>query len=195
MNIDLPYLTALAKTNPRAAYFLAKGDWVHQSYRITFSFTSGTPDVNYPAYLDEPMGEDFFVTDMRSTVRRPNAFAGSVFKAQSDVANAQNSGVDVMLRTQGGSPGQQYVINGSFTPLELVAPPIASSTSKPLVCGWVLTHMQTIKAEFILRRTLGDTEIPMDVSIIFTGMRLGCSMYNNMSVEQARTLIAEKWGI
>lgn len=197
MDLNLPdFYRSLANINPRAAYFLLRqGNWIKQTYRITFAFTSGAPDVNYAAYLDEPMGEDFLVLDMRSTVRRPNAFAGSVFKAQSDVANAQNSGIDVLLRTQGGNPGAQYVINGSATPLELVAPPIASATVSTQMCGWVLGHMQTVKAEFILRRTLASDEIPTEVSIIFTGARLGCQMYNGMSVEQARQAIKAEWGI
>ncbi len=189
-NIDMIQLASLAKSNPRVAYWIARGDWIAQSYRITISFTSGAADVPYSAYLDEPIGSDFFVTDMRSTVRRPNAFAGSVFKAQSDVANAQNSGIDVQLRTQGGGLGDQYVINGSFTPLELVAPPIAGATQKPLLCGWTLVNMQTVKADFILRRTLADDEIPTEASIIFTGMRLSCSMFNGMSTEQARAALA-----
>lgn len=195
MQMDFQKLQALARTNPRAAYFLAKNGWVPQRYRIRLSFTSGAADVNYPAYLDEPMGEDFFVSDIRSTVRRPNAFAGSVFKAQSDLANAANSGIDVILRTQGGTPGAQFVINGSFMPLELIAPPIGGATSSPLVCDWVLPHMQTIKAEFILTRTLASDEIPTEVTIAFSGSRLGCSMFNGMSIEAARAALNELWGV
>ncbi len=167
-----------------------------ESFRITLVTSSAlTAGQVLSAYLDEPMGQDFFVTDMRSTVNRPLAFAGSIFKAQSDVFNSQNPNIDCRLTVQGGNPGAQYVINGNFTPLELLAPPIAGATASPVMCNFTLRHMQTVKAEFVFNRALGEGENPTSVSIIFKGWRLGCSMYNGLSTQQARAALHEEYGI
>lgn len=174
---------------------LAKGQAVVQTYRMTIEFASAlvAGQVN-SAFLSEPMGEDFFINDIRSTINRPLAFAGSIFKAQSDVFNSQNSGLTVRLSVTGGTPGGHYVIQDDFTPLELVAPPATSPTS-PLVCNFMLGNMQTIKGEFTWNRTLADDENPTRVTIIFKGWRLGCQMYLGLDVVRAREMLAKEFGI
>ncbi len=193
--ITKSFLGELAATDPRAACVLAKGNAVQQSYRMTLEFNAAlvAGQVN-SAFLDEPMGQDFFITDVRSTIVRPLAFAGSIFKAQSDVFNSQNSGIDVRLTVQGGTPGAGYVINDNFTPLELMAPPATSPTS-PMLCNFMLGNMQTIKGEFTWNRAMADDENPTRVTIVFKGWRMSCALYLGLDVVRARAMLKAEYGI
>lgn len=189
------FLGEIAATDPRAACVLARGNTVIQEYRMTIEFSASlvAGQVN-SVYLNEPMGDDFFVTDVRSTVNRPLAFAGSIFKGQADVFNSQNSNIDVKLTVQGGLPGAGYVIQDAFTPLELVAPPATSPTS-PILCNFMLGTTQTIKGEFVWNRAMADDENPTRVTIVFKGWRLGCTMYLGLTVPQAREALRVEFGI
>jgi len=180
-----------SQRNPQLAYQLALGKPVPQQYSLQVEFNNGAPDTILTAQLDTPLGDDLYIFDMRSTVTRPQAFAGSIFKAQSDVFNSQNSGITVRLQVLGGGPGNQYVLNSTQTPLELVAPPVASATTAALTPQeWVLTWGQTIRADFVLGRSyVGET--PVRVAIVLNGWRLGCQNYDNIAVDIARTKVSE----
>ncbi len=193
---DKNFIAQIAVTDPRSACLLARGNAVLQSYRIQVEFNDTiTQGTLASAFLDAPLGEDFFVTDVRSTINRPLAFAGSIFKAQADVNNAMNPGLDVKLTVQGGNPGAAYVINQNFTPIELIAPPIASSTASPILCNFTLTASQTVKGEFSWRRVLATDENPTIVTIIFKGWTFGCSMYAGLNIMQAREMLKKEFGI
>jgi hypothetical protein len=186
----------LAEINPRAALAMAYGQAVPGLYRATLvTSASLVAGQVYSADLDEPIGDDFFVTDVRSTVNRPLAFAGSIWKAQSDVYNAQNPNIDVRMQVKGGLSGQGYVINANFTPLELIAPPIAGNTSSPMLCNFLLGTMQTVTCEFVFNRAPADDENPTRVTISFKGWRVGCTAYLGLSIPQAREKLREQFGI
>lgn len=183
---------SLLTVHPQVSYFLLTGNPIPQSYPIWVEFVTGAADRLQTGQLASVMGDDFYVQDIRSQVWRPAAFAGSIFKAQSDVYNAQNTNLSARLRVEGGGMGQQYVVNGDFSPLELIAPPISGPTvSDACGQGFVLTYGQTMKLDVAVKRTLAADELPMRVWVQLRGWRLGCMNFNNMSPGEARSKAVE----
>jgi len=181
--LPIDYARRLAPTNPLLAYQLvqvAKRNRLLGSYDLSYRFTSGVVDAPAQATFPTTLGEDFFVVDIRSTVQRPNAFAGSIFKAQSDFYNAMQSGIYVKLQVVGGPPGSKYIINDNFTPLEVIAPN-ANGQGKSVICGMdaTLLYSQTVRADLTLRRAYPESELPLDMTIAFLGWSLQCCDYRN----------------
>lgn len=156
-------------------------------HTLKFNFTTGNADKPLQGTFPTTLGEDFFVVDIRSTVRRPLYAAGSIYKAQSDYFNALSSGVDlVKTEVVGGTPGRKYVINDDQCALELIAPN-ANGQGRSVVCGMdaVLDYSQTVKAMAVLTRELAADELPMEVQIAFLGWSLGCQGYFKMPRHEA----------
>ena len=183
----------VAVVNPQLAYYLAK---VGAQQRLigfqTLSLTieSGTVDSPLEATFPTTLGEDFYVLDIRSTVQRPTAFAGSIFKGQSDFYNAQQSGLYVRMQVVGGLPGRRYVINDQYAPLEIIAPN-ASSVGNSLIVGLdaVLQYSQSVRADFTLRRAYAPSELPLEVSISFLGWSLGCQDFSRFDAVEATSFL------
>lgn len=183
----------LAPTYPQLAYWLAQPRLRSNLlgfHTLEYSFESGA--VGQPAEVTFPttLGEDFYVLDLRSTVQRPNYAAGNIFKAQSDLANAQQSGIWAKLQVVGGAPGSRYLINDTYLPLEIIAPNANSQSQSP-ICGMnaVLTYSQSVRADLVLRRAYAGGELPAHVAISFVGYSLGCRNYDSISVDEATSYL------
>ena len=154
---------------------------------LKFNFTTGDVDKPLQGTFPTTLGEDFYVVDIRSTVRRPLYAAGSLYKAQSDYFNALSPGVDlVKTEVVGGTPGRKYIINDDQCALELIAPN-ANAQGKSIICGMdaVLDYTQTIKAMAVLTRPYAADELPLEVQIGFLGWSLGCQGYFKMPQAEA----------
>lgn len=164
-----------------------------QTLKVTIP--SGTPGVPYEATFPTTLGEDFYVLDVRSTVQRPNYLAGSAQKAQSDYFNALGPCIDVRMEVVGGVPGRKYLLNDFSAALEIIAPN-ANGQGKSLICGMdaVLEYSQTVKAQFVLTRSYGATELPLSVQVSFVGWSLGCAQYDRMPMAEAVAYLAGQGG-
>jgi len=179
--LPMEFARRLAPTNPRLAYQLAQVAQKNRLlglYSVSYNFTAGVVDTPYEATFPSTLGEDFFVVDIRSTVQRPSAFSGNIFKAQSDYYNALQSGIYCKLQVVGGPPGSKYLISDNFVPLETIAPN-ANGQGKSVICGMdaVLLYSQTVRADLTLRRAYTESELPLNMTIAFLGWSLQCCDY------------------
>jgi hypothetical protein len=152
---DIDALALFADTCP--AFML-------KSVPICASFTSTEPKT-IPAQFGSLITRDLWVRKITYTVRRPNAFAGSIFKAQSDVNNRLNPNVDFRLTVKSFT---DYVIASEPTPLETIE--LVFECVCPI--GFVLGCAATIEADFTLRRALAADEIPYEVCIVIWAITL-----------------------
>lgn len=127
-------------------------------------FTSGTADQTIPARQSGVISGDFWLRKVTYTVRRPNAFAGSILKAQSDHFNKENPNVDFQLLINTGL-GCKYVIASDPTPLENIE--IAFECCPVQI---VLGCSASFAASFTLNRALASDEVPYEVVISLYGM-------------------------
>lgn len=109
---------------------------------------------------------DLWIRKITYTVRRPLAFANSIFKAQSDHSNKLNPNIDFTFRVQ--STFGDFVFTADPTPIETIEDVFEC------VCpiGFVIPALAVIKAEFFLRRDLAPDEIPTEVCIVLHGVQL-----------------------
>lgn len=143
-------LQGIACGAPRLAYWLCRAERIWTMYQLVATWVTGAQ--NQPPIstsLPKPIGCDFYVRDMAFTIRRPNAFKGSVFKAQSDAENMFDSGINVRL-TVDGCP--KYTITDDAMPIELVARPATLADS--CCISFPLTATQVLRAIFTLSRNL-----------------------------------------
>jgi len=189
----------IAQVNPRLAYWLLAADaQTPQVYSIRYVFASGAADTPGQAYLDQSISDDFWVHELIYQVRRPNAFAGSMWKAEIDVAYALNPYVDVTLNIQGGYARCEWMLNGVRTPIENIARPASSGQASSKLAwpfGWVMTFTQTVRGDFLLARALGPDEGTLEVILSFHGLRLGCQNWGGVTIEQARRWLHDNEGI
>jgi hypothetical protein len=153
-----------------------------KSIPICGTFTSTEPKT-IPAQFGTLITRDLWVRKITYTVRRPNAFAGSIFKAQSDVNNALNPNVDFTLTVKSFT---DYVIASTPTPLESLE--LVFECVCPI--GFVLGCAATIQADFTLRRALAADEVPYEVCIVIWAITLPRSY--NISLEIAIAALAAR---
>lgn len=127
---------------------------------------------------------DLWVREVKYTVRRPHAFAGSVFKAQSDYYNAKNPNIDFQLTVNSYC---RYLISPDFSPLEN----IESVFQRVTPIGLVLRCSANIVARFTNLRALADDENPTEAIITFHGVRLPSDYYGRCNAEQSRAMLRE----
>lgn len=175
-NVAIESLDALAVLADPCPAFMLK------SVPICASFTSTEPK-SIPAQFGSLITRDLWIRRITYTVRRPNAFAGSIFKAQSDVFNAKNPNVDFTLTVKSFT---DYVIASTPTPLETLE--LVFECVCPI--GFVLGCAATIEAEFTLRRALAADEVPYEVCIVFWAITLPRSY--NISLEVAVAALAAR---
>lgn len=183
----------VAQSDPRLAYQLAQVRSRLLGYHtVQIDFATGITETPVDGAFPTTLGEDFYVVDIRSTVQRPNAFAGNIFKAQSDVFNAQQSGIWVQLQVVGGTPGNKYLINEYLMPLEMIAPPISGSACSA-ICGThaVLRYTQNVRIGAVLRRAYPENELPLIMAVTFIGWSLGCTNYESaITAKEAMSQLA-----
>jgi hypothetical protein len=148
-----------------------------QVYTLRAQFITGAIDEQTSASTGDDNGfcSDFLILSARYQVRRANAFAGSIFKAQSDVANALNSGIDATIKIEGQCPN--FFFNDEPIPLEMLfdAPGVPdSSTGFPY--GFVAPKCGRIKAEMTNRIPFAFDSGPVEVFMSFRGISLGCGL-------------------
>lgn len=190
MNYKSPLQLAreVAPSDPRLAFQLAQvRSRLLGFHTVQIDFATGVVESPVDGAFPTTLGEDFYVVDIRSTVQRPNAFTGNIFKAQSDVFNAQQSGIWVQVQVVGGTPGNKYLVNEYMMPLEMIAPPVAGSTCSA-ICGThaVLKYTQNVRIGAVLRRAYPENELPLIMAVTFIGWSLGCTNYESaMSARDA----------
>lgn len=203
-------LCEIASFNPRLAYTLANagaiksgtyldaGGW--EVVNVAATFSTADDAGNIPAettvkgQLFGTIQKDLWIRKVIYTVRRPNAYAGNIFKAQSDFFNSKNPNIDFQLVV---NSYDKYVISSDFTPVEDVE--MVFEAAAP--AGLVLGPASSVEATFINRRVFfgGQNlfrvpvgENPTQVILSFHGTRLPSDVYSNCDLQEATKYLREK---
>jgi len=148
-----------------------------QIFSLRAQLTSGALDEQVDGSTGDDNGfcSDFLILSARYQVRRNNAFAGSIFKGQSDTTNALNSGIDVTLKVEGQCP--TFFMMDEPVPLELVADaPGSTDNASGFPYGFIAPKCGRIKAEFTNRRPFLVADGPVELFMAFRGISLGCGL-------------------
>lgn len=191
------FIGQCAKSDPQLAWALLQaasqpgglvdsGGW--EILNLEGTFVTGEQGETIDAVMQGIVEADLWLRAVTYTVRRPNAYAGNILKAQSDVENAKNPNVDVSLLV---SSFCQFLITGqaSNTPLENL--PSVFSCACP--AGLVLRATARITSQLFLKRDLDDEvgEVPYNVVISLHTTRLPIGLYSAATREQAVAMLQE----
>jgi hypothetical protein len=195
---DKGVLGRIACQDPRLAYALATpivrpdliggnlaqcGQWGLEIIPVTVTWEAGTADQFLRGRQNGIVETDLWIRYIYTTVERPNAFAGSLFKSQSDYFNAQQPNVDVTLDIKSYC---RYQIAISPFPLQLLSG--AFECACPI--GLVLGCAAQIEATFQNRRALAADEVPMRATVALWGIRLP-TRYDSCNVDFAVKALIE----
>lgn len=182
------FLGDIAPLDPRLAYVLYQaglapggyvdvGGWEIINIRGTWATTDANQTVR--GQFDGLVEADLWVKDVQYTVKRPNAFAGSIFKPQADYFNMKNPNIDFQLIINSYC---RYLISPTFTPLENIKQAFSRCCSE---LGLVLRCSARPEAQFTNTRTLADDEIPTIAVISMHAIRLPREAYGACNIEHA----------
>jgi len=174
----------IAQMDPAVALALIRSpNKQPQIFPLRAQLTSGAVDEQVDASTGDDQGfcSDFLILSGRFQIRRNNAFAGSIFKSQSDVAYAINSGIDVTLKVEGQCPN--FYMMDERVPIELAADgPNMADNASSFPYGFVAPKCGRIKAEFTNTRPFvaqggqGQPQGPVEIFMAFRGISLGCGL-------------------
>ena len=174
--VSVEMVRSIAMLNPRLAYMLVRGhQLVPRAYNISVTFEDTAAQQQLRGRLSENMYQDGWIKDLRYTIRRPDMFAGSIFKSQSDYYNCLEPYIDVYIAIDGQD---KYLITNNFTPLESVAKH-ANGPAGVNVLGnaWVVARDQNIFVDFQTQRDLDPDEVPYRVTLTIHMLELsGCDL-------------------
>lgn len=162
--------------------YVDAGGW--EMINLVGRWTSTAADQNVKGQINGMVTSDMWIRKVMYTVRRPNAFAGNVFKAQSDYYNAKNPNIDFQLTINSYC---RYLISPEFSPLENIE--MAFECVCPV--GLVLRCSANINAYFINLREFATDENPTEAIITMHGTRLPMEYYGQCNAEQSRALLRE----
>lgn len=185
-------LGQIARANPRLAYTLLKGQvgevdsggniWITggwEVFDVPATWTSAAANQMIQGDTGGIVEVEMWILDVKYTVQRPNAFAGSVLKAQSDFYNSLNPNIDAQVIINSYC---RYVISQQFTPIENLRERFDKCCFMP---GIILSCSGSIEANFTNIRALAADEIPTIVTLTFSGIRLPPGLYGSCSYNPA----------
>jgi hypothetical protein len=128
---------------------------------------------------------DLWLRSIKHTVQRPNAFAGSILKAQSDYYNSLNPNINLQLIINSYC---NYLISPDFTPLENLGERFESDCP----AGLVLKCGATIEANYTNLRALAADENPTIATVTLSLIRLPPGLYQSCNHTQAVQLLKSR---
>jgi|GEM_PF-3862545 len=187
------------RQDARWGYFALRArDEVPQAFNYSGTFTD-TSDQQSPIILepDQAIPADMYIQEMGYDVERPNFAPGSVFKAQSDIANAYQPGIKVLLEVGGGFLGDQYNVNIGLSKIQMVIPNIRQLGQANCAWPgkWYMTYSQQLIINCFLTRDLGTTEVPYEVNVVLHAKRIACPGFNLMTAKDAIGRLEDEEGL
>jgi hypothetical protein len=185
--LDLGDLRGIARHDPRLAVALlggcdnlsvirpdllglgvpSCGDNGWQILNVFGTFVEPQAGQTIPLQQNGIMESDLWVREVTYTVERPNAFASSVLKAQSDYYNSLQPSMNFTLIVKGLC---QYVISPDPTPLQSVSQSFECACPVGMVVGCNTTMSGTLNNRRAFDAAIG--EIPTEVTLTFHSIRL-----------------------
>ena len=177
-----------AARRPRLACAFLAGDYVPVVYTLKVSFptvsteTSGAIEVFNP----EMVSCDLLICDMAYSVERPKYNVGSLFRSQEEVENEKIPGIGIELQL---NYCPEVLVSLEDTPINLVLRPSVVCCKKP--CRpFLLPYDTNIIARVTLIRDVSLTELPIDLTIAFTGFRVLPNDWRRRSDEEVEDYLA-----
>lgn len=167
---NLAYVFAQMGSVGQATTLEFTGGW--ELINVAATWSSGTANQNVPGQVNGLVETDLWINSVKYTVQRPNAFAGSIFKAQSDENNKKNPNINVQIIINSYC---RYFISTDYTPLENTVEQFSCSCP----AGIVLSCAANIQSAFTNLRALAADEIPTIATITMSGTRLPRGLYNS----------------
>jgi hypothetical protein len=190
MNVrDLAVLAAYE--DPRLAFWLLKSDRKLKEFSMFFEFNDGVAGRFVEKELNQKNWCDYFVIDMSYTVRRPNAFDDSPFKAPSDAAFVQVPYMSIDLEVQ-SCP--DFQITDESTAIELAARP----ANVPIIARrkmFPLLNNDNLRARITLDTDFAESVLPIQVHFMTLGYLLSCRQYNQLTVADSIKLLRSEYNI
>lgn len=139
--------------------------WGWEIINLAATFTALTADQTLPAQMNGVVEADLWIRKVVYTVQRPNAFAGNIFKAQSDYFNRLNPNINFTMSVKSYC---RYLISEDAMPLENIEQVFEC------VCpvGFVLGCSSQIAMQFTNLRALATDENPTTATVSLHGTRL-----------------------
>jgi len=164
----------------------ASGGWGWEIINLVGRFNDGAANQSVQGQLTGIVETDLWVRKVTYTVQRPNAFAGNIFKAQSDWYNRLNPNINFTLSVKSYA---RYMISPEPTPLENIEQVFEC------VCpiGFVLGCSTQMSAFFTNLRAFAADEVPTIATITMHAIRLP-TRYDSCGVNQAVTAL-QKYGL
>ena len=191
-------LDEIAAVNPRLAVALLRSNpQLPQVYSLTVEFTSGAPDVPVSAQFDSPVTEDFWVYKTEFQVQQPEAFPGSIFRAQQQYYNALNPNIMASFTVSGGV-GLPWLFSSAPLPVEALASPMTGPGGEGrygCCSNFVMFFPQTLKGTFWFSRQYDVAEVPTVLTITFAGLTLGCKNYGGLTIKQAQEILRSEYAV
>lgn len=195
------WLGDIAQVDPKLAYTLLQSGRVGQSGGLTpggYVDTGGWEIINLKASFpeDAPPGTvalaqlsgiveaDLWVRRVTYTVRRPEAFAGNIFKSQADYYNSLNPNIDFTLIIKSYN---RYVVSPEPTPLENISTVFEAVAP----AGLVLRTASSMSATFTNMRSFDGEGADINAVISFHATRLPTGIYGAADAEMAAALLRE----
>ena len=168
---DAKLAYTLLQSGKAAGGYIDVGGW--ETITLLGRWESGAANITVRGQQLGTIDAELWVRKVSYTVRRPNAFAGSIFKAQSDYFNAKNPNIDFTLLINSYC---RYLIAPQPTPLENIE--LAFECSCP--AGLVLKCGANIVSSFTNLRAFSSSngEIPVEAAITLHVTRLPRGVYD-----------------
>jgi hypothetical protein len=190
-------LEEIAAVNPRLAVSLLRSmPQLPQVYSLTVNFTSGATDVPVSAQFDSPVTEDFWVYEIEYQVQLPQYNLGSQFRSQDVYYNSLNPDIAANFTISGGV-GLPWLFSSTPLPVEGLARPMTGPGSERrygCCSNFVMFFPQVLKGTFWLTRDYGQ-QLPVVLTITFTGLTLGCKNYGGLSIKQAQDILRSEYDV
>jgi len=150
---------------------------------INLQFSSST--VNAPPIVQSfsnNLTQDTLIERVSFNLKQQNSFPGSPLQSlwENQMKQSGRTGVGVQLAVFGGP---KYNVNDQFTDLGNIADVFAVTWPQ----GWPLDKQSNVKVTAILQDT--PVSVPYDVSITFNGWQFLAKEIDDMSNEEARSLL------
>lgn len=179
---DAKLAWTLREMGRAAGGYVDTGGW--EMIPLTGTWTAGTANQQIPASTQGIVESELWVRAVEYTVRRPNAFSGSVLKSMSDFFNMLQPNIDFTMSIKSYC---NYLIATEAVPLETIRQ--VFSTCCP--SGLVLRCGSSIQVNFTNLRAFADAELPVDAALVLHAIRLPANLYGMCTEEQARALMNE----
>lgn len=158
------------------------GGW--EMLSVVGRFESGAANATVDGQFLGIVEADLWVRAVKYTVRRPNAFAGNIFKAQSDYFNMMNPNIDFTMTINSYC---KYLISPNQTPLENIREQFECACP----VGLVLRCAANFDATFTILRALADDEVPTEAIITLSCTRLPANVYGSCQQDAAVAMLRE----